>query len=328
MMPIPEAVGLYKHLTEDFKRWLFETSISVDGGEETHDFAGNERPDTSTDLSTIPLSELVKMAQVLKDNNVAVRSRTFRRLSQAIFLRKYVYDHYSNLPAASHDPELIKGNEEHLHCIEALEEIFDILGGESWKLKQLPFTLVGNIFEILDLEELLTSDEEGNTGSLSAPETSESSNNVLDFALQGAGFDVDRGKAGLDILTMMVNLSHAIQVIWTDHFTPQGMSRTVAAGLTKTAVAMIKSAAIRFSINFGGLDSFREMLDIARRVNPQEQRLETSLAEGLEALMETYIAFQAFLSDYRKNGNGKPTKAMAILFSRCGPGIRSVNKTR
>lgn len=131
------------------------------------------------------VSGLVAMVKVIAKHKATVPSVIYGLLQSVIKARTAAYSFFLQTAPNNPDPEVSKANASHKHFIDALQEVFTILGGETWAstgdanqepdaedLEQLVFA---NKFTTLNLDDDAQDDEEdGDEDQLNEPSTQQS----------------------------------------------------------------------------------------------------------------------------------------------------------
>ncbi|KAL7909029.1 hypothetical protein GGI35DRAFT_493835 [Trichoderma velutinum] len=86
----------------------------------------------------VTVRELVAMARTISKHAIRVPSAIYRKLQSVTHARTVVYQAFQQLAASNPtpDPEMEKSNASHKYFIDALHEVFEVLGGPTWEQEQ------------------------------------------------------------------------------------------------------------------------------------------------------------------------------------------------
>ncbi|WYZ40952.1 hypothetical protein EsH8_IV_001293 [Colletotrichum jinshuiense] len=125
----------YKRDTRYLLYWIINISNSVI---KNHQRSDNDVPlpfDLNTSGQTT-VAGLVAMAQIIAKSDRPVPSAIFSLLQSVVRARSAYYAEFQKFVSVYPDADIEKSNASHKHFIDALNKIFELLGGDAWLEKQ------------------------------------------------------------------------------------------------------------------------------------------------------------------------------------------------
>ncbi|PTB68295.1 hypothetical protein BBK36DRAFT_1115287 [Trichoderma citrinoviride] len=128
----------YKRDTQQLLFWIIHAFNSILQSTATAEASSDEPQNRQNVTGQVTVREFVAMAKTISKHAVRIPGAIYRKLQSVTRARTVVHQTFQQLAAMSPkaDPEMEASNTTHKYFIDALHEVFELLGGPAWVEKQ------------------------------------------------------------------------------------------------------------------------------------------------------------------------------------------------
>ncbi|KAM0451615.1 hypothetical protein ACHAPV_009852 [Trichoderma viride] len=128
----------YKRDTQRLLYWIIHASNTILQASAAAEPGSDEHQNNQNVTGQVTVKELVAMAKTISKHATRVPGAIYRKLQSVIRARTTVYEAFQQLAGLNTkpDPEMEEKNVSHKYFIDALHEVFEVLGGPSWARDQ------------------------------------------------------------------------------------------------------------------------------------------------------------------------------------------------
>lgn len=128
----------YKRDTQRLLYWMIHAFNTILQSSDAAEHGSDEHQSGQNVTGQVTVKELVAMAKTISGHAIRVPGAIYRKLQSVIRARTAVYEAFQQLAVlgSKPDPEMEEKNVTHKYFIDALHEVFEVLGGPAWARDQ------------------------------------------------------------------------------------------------------------------------------------------------------------------------------------------------
>ncbi|KAL6876635.1 hypothetical protein J3F83DRAFT_726527 [Trichoderma novae-zelandiae] len=128
----------YKRDTQRLLFWLIHAFNTILRSSTVAEVGSDEQEKRQNVTGQVTVKEFVDMARTISKHGIRVPGAVYRKLQSVTRARETVYQAFQQLATLNPkpDPEMEESNKTHKFFIDALHEVFELLGGPAWEREQ------------------------------------------------------------------------------------------------------------------------------------------------------------------------------------------------